>query len=564
MELPTKEVIQVGSVDYEAGTSYGSPVTDYLSRNGKTIEESVIFENAIPLSSGEELTSKAPGTNEPYAIVSGDYNPIHVSRVFAAYAKLPGTITHGMYSSASIRALVEEWAANNVAARVRAFKCDFVGMVLPNDTLQTTMEHVGMINGRKIIKVETRNVETELPVLIGEAEIEQPTTTYVFTGQGSQEQGMGMELYNSSEVAREVWDKADRHFVNNYGFSILDIVQNNPNELTIHFGGAKGRAIRDNYIGMMFETIGEDGALKSEKIFKDIDETTTSYTFVSPTGLLSATQFTQPALTLMEKAAYEDIKSKGLIPSDIMFAGHSLGEYSALSSLANVMPIESLVDVVFYRGMTMQVAVPRDELGRSNYGMVAVNPSRVSATFDDSALRFVVDEVANKTKWLLEIVNYNVENQQYVAAGDLRALDTLTNVLNVLKINKIDIVKLQEQMSIEKVKEHLYEIVDEVAAKSLAKPQPIDLERGFAVIPLKGISVPFHSSYLMSGVKPFQRFLCKKIPKSSVKPQDLIGKYIPNLTAKPFELTKEYFQSVYDLTKSEKIKSILDNWEQYE
>lgn len=564
LELPTKEVIQVGSVDYEAGTSYGNPVTDYLSRNGKTIEESVIFENAIPLSSGEELTSKAPGTNEPYAIVSGDYNPIHVSRVFAAYAKLPGTITHGMYSSASIRALVEEWAANNVAARVRAFKCDFVGMVLPNDTLQTTMEHVGMINGRKIIKVETRNVETELPVLIGEAEIEQPTTTYVFTGQGSQEQGMGMELYNSSEVAREVWDKADRHFVNNYGFSILDIVQNNPNELTIHFGGAKGRAIRDNYIGMMFETIGEDGALKSEKIFKDIDETTTSYTFVSPTGLLSATQFTQPALTLMEKAAYEDIKSKGLIPSDIMFAGHSLGEYSALSSLANVMPIESLVDVVFYRGMTMQVAVPRDELGRSNYGMVAVNPSRVSATFDDSALRFVVDEVANKTKWLLEIVNYNVENQQYVAAGDLRALDTLTNVLNVLKINKIDIVKLQEQMSIEKVKEHLYEIVDEVAAKSLAKPQPIDLERGFAVIPLKGISVPFHSSYLMSGVKPFQRFLCKKIPKSSVKPQDLIGKYIPNLTAKPFELTKEYFQSVYDLTKSEKIKSILDNWEQYE
>ncbi|EER30789.1 fatty acid synthase beta subunit dehydratase [Candida tropicalis MYA-3404] len=564
LELSTKEVIQVGSVDYEAGTSYGNPVTDYLARNGKTIEEAVTFENVIPLSSGEELTTKAPGTNEPYAIVSGDYNPIHVSRVFAAYAKLPGTITHGMYSSAAIRALVEEWAANNVASRVRAFKCDFVGMVLPNDTLQTTMEHVGMINGRKIIKVKTVNAETETPVLLAEAEIEQPTTTYVFTGQGSQEQGMGMDLYNSSEVARNVWDTADQHFINNYGFSILDIVQNNPKELTIHFGGAKGRAIRDNYIGMMFETIGEDGALKSEKIFKDIDENTTSYTFVSDTGLLSATQFTQPALTLMEKAAYDDIKSKGLIPSDIMFAGHSLGEYSALTSLANVMPIESLVDVVFYRGMTMQVAVPRDEFGRSNYGMVAVNPTRVSPTFNDAALRFVVDEVAKKTTWLLEIVNYNVENQQYVAAGDLRALDTLTNVLNVLKINKIDIVKLQEQLSLDKVREHLYEIVDEVAAKSLAKPQPIELERGFAVIPLKGISVPFHSSYLMSGVKPFQRFLCKKIPKTSIKPQDLIGKYIPNLTAKPFELTKEYFQDVYDLTKSEKIKNILDNWEKYE
>ncbi|CAI5760087.1 unnamed protein product [Candida verbasci] len=561
LELPTKEVVQIGSINYEAGVSYGNPVIDYLSRNGKTIEEAVTFENAIPISNGEELSSKAPGTNEPYAIVSGDYNPIHVSRVFAAYAKLPGTITHGMYSSASIRSLVEEWAANNVASRVRAFKCDFVGMVLPNDTLQTTMEHVGMINGRKIIKVASK--KGDQTVLVGEAEIEQPITTYVFTGQGSQEQGMGMDLYNSSEVAKQVWDKADKHFVNNYGFSILDIVQNNPNELTIYFGGAKGRLIRDNYIGMMFETIGPNGELKSEKIFKDIDESTTSYTFVSPTGLLSATQFTQPALTLMEKAAYEDIKSKGLIPSDIMFAGHSLGEYSALSSLANVMPIESLVDVVFYRGMTMQVAVPRDELGRSNYGMCAINPSRVSTTFDDAALRFVVDEVASRTKWLLEIVNYNVENQQYVAAGDLRALDSLTNVLNVLKINKIDIVKLQEKLSIEQVQEHLYEIIDEVSKKSLAKPQPIELERGFAVIPLKGISVPFHSSYLMSGVKPFQRFLCKKIPKSSVKPQDLIGKYIPNLTAKPFELTKEYFQDVYNLTKSEKIKNIIDNWESY-
>lgn len=564
LELPTKEVIQIGSVDYEAGVSHGNPVTDYFARNGETIEQDIKFENAIPLSSGEELTSKAPSTNEPYANVSGDYNPIHVSRVFASYAKLPGTITHGMYSSGAIRALVEEWAANSMASRVRAFKADFVGMVLPNDTLQTSLTHIGMVNGRKIIKVETRNVETDLAVLMGEAEIEQPVTTYVFTGQGSQEQGMGMDLYNSSEVAKEVWDRADRHFVDNYGFSILDIVKNNPNELTVHFGGAKGRKIRENYVSMMFETIGENGEIKSEKIFKDIDHTTTSHTFMSPTGLLSATQFTQPALTLMEKASYEDIKSKGLVPSDVMFAGHSLGEYSALSSLANVMPIESLVDVVFYRGMTMQVAVPRDELGRSNYGMCAVNPTRVNPTFNDAALRFVVDEVSDKTGWLLEIVNYNVENTQYVTAGDLRALDTLTNVLNVIKLNKIDIVKLQQQMSLDKVKEHLAEIIDEVAQKSLAKAQPIDLERGFAVIPLKGISVPFHSSYLMSGVKPFKRFLCKKIPKSSVKPKDLIGKYIPNLTAKPFEITKEYFEEVYELTKSDKIKSIIDNWESYE
>ncbi|ANB12603.1 tetrafunctional fatty acid synthase subunit FAS1 [Sugiyamaella lignohabitans] len=564
LELPTKEVIQIGTVNYEAGESYGNPVIDYLQRNGQVVEQPVQFENAIPLNAGTVLASRAPSSNEPYANVSGDYNPIHVSRVFAQYVNLPGTITHGMYSSAAVRSLVETWAAANNVSRVRAFNCSFVGMVLPNDDIETKLEHIGMINGRKIIKVESFKRETNEPVLVGEAEVEQPISSYVFTGQGSQEQGMGMDLYESSEVARKVWDRADIHFLNNYGFSIINIVKNNPKELTVHFGGSRGKAIRENYISMMFETVDENGQIKSEKIFKSITEDTDFYTFKSPTGLLSATQFTQPALTLMEKASFEDMKSKGLIDSSSSFAGHSLGEYSALASLGDVMPIESLVDVVFYRGMTMQVAVPRDSAGRSNYGMVAVNPSRVSPTFNDAALRFVVDHISQQTKWLLEIVNYNVENQQYVAAGDLRALDTLTNVLNFLKIHKINIDKLLETIPVEEVKQHLTEIVDEVAKKSTAKPQPIDLERGFAVIPLKGISVPFHSSYLRSGVKPFKNFLIKKVPQSAVKPASLINKYIPNLTAKPFKITKEYFQEVYDLTGSEKIKNVLDNWESYE
>jgi malonyl CoA-acyl carrier protein transacylase len=74
-----------------------------------------------------------------------------------------------------------------------------------------------MVAGRKIIKVEASNKETEEKVLLGEAEVEQPVSSYVFTGQGSQEQGMGMELYASSEVAKEVWDRADKHFMDNYG-----------------------------------------------------------------------------------------------------------------------------------------------------------------------------------------------------------------------------------------------------------------------------------------------------------------------------------------------------------
>ena len=315
---------------------------------------------------------------------------------------------------------------------------------------------------------------------------------------------------------------------------------------------------------MTFETVSADGSVKSEKIFKEITEETTSYTYRSPTGLLSATQFTQPALTLMEKASFEDMHAKGLVQRDSSFAGHSLGEYSALAALAEVMPIESLVSVVFYRGLTMQVAVERDEQGRSNYSMCAVNPSRISKTFNEQALQYVVENIVEETKWLLEIVNYNVANMQYVCAGDLRALDCLTNVLNYLKAQKVDIQSLMERMSLEEVKAHLTTIIRECAKQTTAKPQPLELQRGFATIPLKGIDVPFHSTFLRSGVKPFRSFLLKKIHKTSIDPSKLIGKYIPNVTAKPFELTREYFEEVYKLTSSPRIGNILANWEKYE
>ncbi|KAJ5692048.1 hypothetical protein N7462_001471 [Penicillium macrosclerotiorum] len=564
LELPTKEVIQVASVEYEAGDSHGNPVVDYLERNGTSIEQPVYFENPIPLSGKTALELRAPASNETYARVSGDYNPIHVSRVFSSYANLPGTITHGMYSSAAVRSLVETWAAENNIGRVRGFHVSLVGMVLPNDMITVKLQHVGMIAGRKIIKVEASNKETEDKVLLGEAEVEQPVTSYVFTGQGSQEQGMGMELYASSPVAKEVWDRADRHFIENYGLSIIDIVKNNPKELTVYFGGPRGKAIRQNYMSMTFESVNADGSIKSEKIFKEVDENTASYTYRSPTGLLSATQFTQPALTLMEKASFEDMRSKGLVQRDSSFAGHSLGEYSALAALADVMPIESLVSVVFYRGLTMQVAVERDEQGRSNYSMCAVNPSRISKTFNEQALQYVVENIAEQTGWLLEIVNYNVANMQYVAAGDLRALDCLTNLLNFLKAQNIDIPSLMQSMSLEDLKAHLVSIIQECVKQTEAKPRPIQLERGFATIPLKGIDVPFHSTFLRSGVKPFRSFLLKKINKTTIDPSKLVGKYIPNVTARPFEITKEYFEDVYKLTNSPRIASILANWDKYE
>ncbi|BFZ56376.1 beta subunit of fatty acid synthetase [Savitreella phatthalungensis] len=571
LELPSKEIIQIASVEYEAGQSFGNPVVDYLQRHGQPIEQPYVFENGgySVIQIDDDVyssTSITPPSNSPYAEISGDYNPIHVSPTFSNYVELPGIsgITHGMFSSASTRKFVEIFAAENVPQRVVSYEVTFLDMVLPNTRLQTKLSHVAMVNGKKSIKVETFNSETGSKVLEGTAEVEQPITAYVFTGQGSQEQGMGMDLYQSSAVAREVWDEADRHFLENYGFSILHIVKNNPKELTIHFGGPRGQRIKKNYTSMVYEIADEDGITTTMPIFKDITESSTFYRFISPTGLLSATQFTQPALTLMEKAAFEDMRSKGLVQQNASFGGHSLGEYSALAAIANVIPIRSLVDVVFYRGMTMQVAVSRDSQGRSDYAMMAVNPSRVGRTFTEAALRYVVDNVASQTGMLAEIVNYNVENQQYIAAGSLGGLDTLSNVLNVIKTQNIDLDKLMKSMSIDDVKAKLSEIIDMCAAKSAEKAGAnggrLELERGYATIPLKGIDVPFHSTFLRNGVKPFRSFLSRKITKTQIDPNLLIGNYIPNVTAKPFAITKEYIQECYELTKSPKLRSILENW----
>ena len=120
-----------------------------------------------------------------------------------------------------------------------------------------------------------------------------------------------------------------------------------------------------------------NGTELTKPVIEGLTSESPCHTFRDERGILFSTQFAQPALTLMEMAELEHLRSKGLVQERALFAGHSLGEYSALGAFTTFMSVEELLNLVFYRGLTMQTAMQRDESGRTDFSMVAVNPSRV-------------------------------------------------------------------------------------------------------------------------------------------------------------------------------------------
>lgn len=317
--------------------------------------------------------------------------------------------------------------------------------------------------------------------------------------------------------------------------------------LTVHFGGKRGAQIRQNYMRMTYESVSKAGLKETRKFF-EITSTTPSYTYRHPKGLLFSTEFAQPALTVTEKASFEDMSSRGLVSDKSKYAGHSLGEYAALCAIANMMPLEQILSIVFYRGLSMQVAVERDEEGRSEFGMMAVDPSRITKGFDVNKLETTVKAIAKESGALLEIVNYNVQDKQYVCAGTLRNLQALTLVCNDLSTNTPLLPSLDSLIT-----RHVASLVN-------ADPTSISLDRGKATIPLAGIDVPFHSSFLRPNLAAFREVLEQNIRKDWMDPDKLIGRYVPNVTAKPFDISKEAFEYAYQATGSDRLKRVLDEW----
>ena len=170
---------------------------------------------------------------------------------------------------------------------------------------------------------------------------------YVFPGQGAQFVGMGKDLYESSAKAKELFDKANEIL----GYRITD---------------------------MMFEGTDED---------------------------LKQTKVTQPAVFLhsvIMALCMEDFKQD-------MVAGHSLGEFSALTA-AGALSFEDGLRLVLARALAMQKAC---EAAPSTMAAIIALP--------DEAVEKICAEVTEELGKVVVPANYNSPGQ-VVISGDVEAI----------------------------------------------------------------------------------------------------------------------------------------------
>ncbi|KAJ2746870.1 fatty acid synthase alpha subunit Lsd1 [Coemansia sp. BCRC 34301] len=554
------EYTHIADVNYADGASCGNPVVAFLEQRAKAISPpaAVMFEdsasNSHVYSLASGLVAWAPQSAEQSALAMGSRNPRTTNGYVADVAQLKSTVVADQWASATVRRFIETHVANGSPHRLRSFSAQFAGSVHAGDQIEVQLAHVGMRSGRLVVDAVAVNRSTGATVLQATCEVAPPRTAYQFTGQGSQEPGMGMDLYESSEAVRQTYDRADRHMRERFGFSILDIIRRNPYEYTVYFGGAVGAQLRRNYMEFQQRVYGESGSPDDYKyvpLFPEITESTRSYTFKSPTGLLNATQFAQPSIMLFDVAISNELKARGLYDETAILTGHSLGEYGALAA-HNVLSLEDIIDITFVRGMTMQSTVKRDAQHRSDFAMVASNPSRVHRFFDESALATTIALIVklNSKAGLLEVVNYNVRGHQYVVAGTRAQLALLGCTLDEVSRRQVCPSADEDQCPIAGIIKSL------VAGGGCGN----EVIRTKSTLPIPGIDVPFHSSYLLPGADFFRTCIGSMVRTDEYDCSQLHGRYIPNLTAAPYEVTPEYYQLLVDQTGSPVAAHELSRW----
>ena len=425
----------------------------------------------------------APHDMTAFARTSGDFNPIHTSTRGARISGLAAPLVHGMWLSATAQHAVQALDEKGAHYEIAGWTYNMYGMVQLDDTVEISVERVGKVRHGGMTLEVTCRIDGQL-VSRGTALVRAPRAAFVYPGQGIQKQGMVLDERAKSAAARDVWERADKLTRAKLGFSILGLVRDNPKELTAN-----------------------------------------GVTYRHPEGLLNLTQFTQVALATVAFAQTARLREAGADIWPAYFAGHSLGEYNALSAFADVIPLETVLELVFHRGSTMHHLIERDAQGRSNYRMGALRPNQFGV--DDAHVKEYVESVAKASGEFLEIVNYNLAGQQYAIAGTIAGLKAL----------KADSAR-------------------RVAAFG-GKP-------AFMLVP--GIDVPFHSTLLRKGVPEFRDKLDALLPAYIDYRGRLVDRYIPNLVASPFEMTKEFAAKILEVVPSERIKAALDDpavWDSY-
>ena len=145
-----------------------------------------------------------------------------------------------------------------------------------------------------------------------------------------------------------------------------------------------------------------------------------------PKELVDQTQNTQPAIFLVSYCIYEVIKKETSfnLNNAKFFAGHSLGEYSALACSGSL-SFEQTIKLLQNRGNFMQSAVPKGQ-----GGMLAVLGSDIKK----------INEIINfnEEKFKCYVANDNSIGQIVVSGN----LDDLNKFSEELKKNKIKNIKL--------------------------------------------------------------------------------------------------------------------------
>ena len=188
----------------------------------------------------------------------------------------------------------------------------------------------------------------------------------IFPGQGSQLVGMGKEFFDKYDLVRNLYKEADEAL----GFSLSKIILDGPKED------------------------------------------------------LNLTANTQPAIFLISYSIFTVIKKEFNIDlgKAKYFAGHSLGEYSALAC-AEYLDFSTTIKLLKTRGEAMQNAIPNGE-----GGMLAVLGSTV-----EKIEKILTD---NQNDFIVQIANDNSEGQ-IVLSGKNSDLDKLIVILKSINIKNI-------------------------------------------------------------------------------------------------------------------------------